>query len=107
MRKELRREDIKIQGFQGINFTNRDFTNDLPYIQQAFQEAVEDLRTHLQPLAGNLTPDIIEIVMQLCEPDPCLRGNPKSIGKRFLQHDLQRYISRLDVLSSKAELRIL
>jgi serine/threonine protein kinase len=93
----------KIKGLSGINFTNTDFSNDLPIIRQAFQEALLDLEVLVRPLSRQLTPDIIQIVSQLCEPDPSRRGDPKTVGTQTPQYSLQRYISRLDLISKKAE----
>lgn len=98
---------VKIRGFKGINFTNTDFTKDLPYIRQAFAEALIDLEKQVTPTAGKLTRDIITIVNQLCEPDPMRRGDPKTIGTAFLQYNLERYVSKIDVLARKAEYNII
>lgn len=93
----------KIRGFKGINFTNTDFTKDLPYIRQAFAEALLDFENQIKPSAGALTIDIIAIVAQLCEPDPMHRGDPKAVGTVSPQHNLERYVSRIDLLARKAE----
>jgi len=97
----------KIKGFKGINFTNNNFANDLPYIRQAFHEVLVDLDTQLWTIAGKLTPNIIEIVTQLCEPDPARRGDPQNIGTLVPQHNLERFVSRLNLLARKAELDLL
>jgi len=101
--------NAKIRGFTGINFTNTDFNNDLPYIRQAFQEAMLDLEAQIQPLAGALTPSIMALVSQLCEPDPKRRGDPKNIDSLSLvpQHSLERFVSAFNILASKAELNII
>jgi serine/threonine protein kinase len=97
----------KIRGFTGINFTNTDFDNDLPYIRHAFQEALLDLEAQIRPLAGALTPSIMELVFQLCEPDPKRRGHRRNIGSLVPQHSLERFISALDLLAHKAELKMI
>ena len=96
----------KIKGFKGINFTNTDFSNDLPHIRQAFQEALLDLEVLIHPISGQLTPGIIQIVSQLCEPDPSRRGDPKTIGTLTSQYSLERYVSRLNILARKAEFHL-
>ena len=50
--------------------------NDLPYIRQAFHEVLVDLDIQPRTIAGKLTPNIFEIVTQLCEPDPAELGEP-------------------------------
>jgi len=97
----------KIRGFKGINFTNASFTTDLPYIRQAFSEALLDLETRIEAVAGNLTSQIVETVSQLCEPDPARRGDPKNIGTLVPQHNMERFVSQINLLASKAELHIL
>ena len=71
----------------------------LPYIQEVFagiiRELHEDLRT-------GLPKDIPELVKQLCNPDPELRGHPKSIGNNN-NFALERYVSILDRLAKEAE----
>lgn len=66
-----------------------------------------DLEVQIRPLAGALTPSIMELVSQLCEPDPKRRGHPKNIGSLVPQHNLERFISAFNVLASKAELNII
>jgi serine/threonine protein kinase len=97
----------KIRGLKGINFTGTDFSNDLPYIRQAFQEALLDLEALVRPIAGSLTSEIIQIASQLCEPDPSRRGHPKTFGTLTPQHSLERFVSRLDLLARKAEYRLI
>jgi serine/threonine protein kinase len=96
----------KIKGFKGVNFTNNDFINDLPYIRQAFQEAIIDLESQIRPFAGTLTPSIIQLVSELCEPDPQRRGDPLKIGTSMSQHDLERFISAINLLAMKAEFNL-
>lgn len=88
---------------KNMNLSNTDFINDLPYIKNAFQEAVNDLKSELEKEAGILTDDIINIVYELCEPDPKRRGHTKNIGNGSQQYSLIRYISKLDLLARRAE----
>lgn len=97
----------KIKGFKGINFTGNDFANDLPYIRQAFVEALMDLERQVRPIAGILTDRMIEIVAQLCEPDPKRRGDPLATVTKVPRYSLERYVSRIDLLARKAEYNLL
>ena len=82
--------------------------SDLPYIQQAFAESINVLRTAVEGFAGDLTDEIIMITEQLCEPDPRLRGDPKARAELFRpQSDLQPYISRFDRLARRAERKMI
>jgi hypothetical protein len=98
--------EAKLKGLKGINFTGNDFRADLPYFRQAFQEVLLDLEIELEKLADGLTPGIIEMVSELCEPDPNRRGNPKNIGTSRPQHSLERYVSRLNLLARRTELSL-
>ena len=42
----------------------------------------------------------------LCYPDPDLRGHPKTIEAAGSNYDLERIITKLNVLASKAEYKI-
>lgn len=89
-------------------FTHTDFIKDLPYIQQAFQEALDELSSSTNVKTGRLSQEIVMIAQQLCEPDPMRRGDPKVLAlKHVPQYDLQPYISRFDRLARTAELKIL
>jgi serine/threonine protein kinase len=89
------------------NFTNTDFINDLPYIQQAFSEALDELSTSVKVKTEELSEEIVMIAQQLCEPNPNFRGNPSVLAAKHIpQYDLQPYISRFDRLARTAELRL-
>ncbi len=92
---------VKLKGSAGKNIANQNFENDLPYLRQAFFEAVTDLEGNIAKKAGKLTADIICLVKELCEPDPALRGDPHL--RKNNQYELERYISRLNLLAAKAE----
>ena len=92
---------VKLCGHAGPPLTNNNFKNDLPYIRKAFSEAVKELEGNIRPKAGKLTDEIISMVTELCEPDPEKRGHPKN--RNTNPYGLERYISGLDVLASKAE----
>jgi eukaryotic-like serine/threonine-protein kinase len=76
------------------------FTDVLPHLLDAFDKAINDF--------GNSVPseyreDVIEIVRQLCNPEPEFRGHPVNRKGLSNPHSLERYISRLDLLATKAE----
>ncbi len=88
------------------NQLGRDFSQDLPYIQQAFSEVLVELKATLQPLAGELTSELVLVAQQLCQPDPRRRGDPKIMKSIVPQYDLQPYISRFDRMARTVEMRI-
>lgn len=82
-----------------------DYRTVLPYIKQAFEDALLELEKDI-PVA--VRPDVIQIVRWLCEPDPKRRGHPTDLvelsGNQF---SLQRVISAFNVLATKAELKLI
>ena len=74
------------------------FQEVLPYLQEAFKSAVDDLKVSIDAMAPDYTSDLIEMVMQLCDPDPTTRGGPKLKKLRVANYDFQRFISKLDIL---------
>ena len=79
---------------------DEDFEAVLPYLLHAFSKVVGQLRENVQQEhAGK----IAELVTQLCYPDPKIRGKPKSIASPASQYSLERYVSMLGNLASRAE----
>jgi serine/threonine protein kinase len=72
------------------------FQEVLPYLQNAFNDALVDVAPHIPE---EVREEIILILRQLGEPDPEKRGDPLSRNN----FSLQRFITRLDVLAYKAE----
>lgn len=92
----------------GKEFTRSDFVGDLPYMQHAFEEAINDLRALVQKAALDLTDEIVMIAQQLCDPDPRRRGDPIARAAAYRQpHDIQAYVSRFDRLAKTAEIRMI
>ena len=87
----------------GVPSYSSDFRQDLAYWQTAFHDALEELRLDIARSASALTDDIILLARNLCEPDPNRRGDPLNIRQRYSQYGLDRIISRLDRLASRAE----
>lgn len=88
---------------QGQPLSNQSFQSDLPYIQKAFEETLIDLKVELRKFTTEFDEEIIGMVRQLCEPDPQKRGDPKWKMTLVPTYDLQRYISKLDLLYRKVQ----
>ncbi len=74
------------------------FDEVLPYLSNAFSMSIQEFGNQLPAkLRGDLTP----IFEQLCEPDPRKRGYP---GKPLNKIALERYVTRFDVMATKADL---
>ena len=71
----------------------------LTYIESAFAQILREIRERLPP---DFSEEIVDLVRQLCNPDPLRRGHPLNIGtaNRF---SLERYVSIFDRLAKKAE----
>ncbi len=89
--------------FISFNFSTSTFDEALPYLRQAFEESLGDIEAHIKGMGSTLSAAIIQIIKELCEPDPRLRGK-RSANNMFDQYGLQRYISKLDLLAKKAKL---
>jgi serine/threonine protein kinase len=81
---------------------NGTFLDALPYISSAFGDVIQDLRLEVP---NELVDEVLPIVMQLCEPNPLLRGHPKARAQHFGNpQDLSRYVSKFDLLAKRAEI---
>jgi serine/threonine protein kinase len=72
----------------------------LPHLRNALDEIAEDLR---QTLCGRDSDALVSMFRELCDPDPALRGDPKSRKGHHDPYSLQRYIASLDLLARRAE----
>jgi hypothetical protein len=74
----------------------------LPYVRDAFGQAVEDIRKMIPTaIKGQIT----TAIQEMCEPDPQLRGHP--FNRNSSQYSLERYVSLFDLLAKKAEYGLL
>lgn len=89
------------------NFRGNDFQHDLPYLKHAFFLAVDDLKNHMMTFSGLQIHDIIQMTLELCDPNPEDRGDLKNRNTVKSQFNLERYISRLNVLAKKSEIYML
>lgn len=71
----------------------------LPYVQSAFNDAVNYIQAYLP---NEVRGEIVTMLRYLCEPDPSLRGHPLDRGT----YSLERFVTKLDVLAYKAERKL-
>jgi len=76
-----------------------DFAEILPYLRDAFGRA---LHKFVCDVPTELSTELVQLVRELCEPDPTRRGFPQDVGNSS-QFSLHRYISRFDRLASRSE----
>jgi len=78
------------------------FNEAIPYLNDAFQRV---LVRYSEALPASLKGELVEIVSQLCMPDPSLRGHPRT--RITSQYSLERYVSKFDLMAKRAELGLL
>ena len=76
----------------------QDYRSALPYVSAAFEEALDEVG---QSIASSVRPAVVEVIRQLCEPDPKRRGHSQNVDRS--QFNLERFISIFDLLATKAE----
>jgi serine/threonine protein kinase len=73
----------------------------LPVLQRAFALALGDIKASIPE---SVRADVGTMVAELCDPDPLRRG--ARAGAPAGQFSLRTYVTRLDLIASKAELRL-
>ena len=76
----------------------------LPFLRSAFGQAID---TFCLNVNMDLREKMTQMIRQLCDPDPDLRGHPRDKIGHQNQYSLIRYISSLDLLAKKAEFGLL
>ena len=75
-----------------------------PYLLSAYSQAINEFHNVIS--GYYLNDDICMMVEQLCHPFPEQRGHPRNIQSKGSNYNLERYISKLDLLKRKVELKI-
>ncbi len=81
------------------------FVNDEVYLINAFNHSLQDIKNAI-PIEA-LKDDVIQLIEFLCHPNPTKRGHPKNILSGGNNYNLERFISRLDILKRKAEIELI
>lgn len=76
----------------------------LAFVKDAFERALEKLAADISDFT--LREEIVTLVRYLCEPDLNLRGHPLNRRPNISRFSLERFVSRLDSLATRAELRL-
>lgn len=79
----------------------------MPYIRVAFDDVVEELDTLLRgDLSDDVRDGVVTITRRLCDPDPALRGHPRSHAmKHGNPYSLERFMAEFDLLALRAQTR--
>jgi serine/threonine protein kinase len=76
-----------------------------PYLTEAFSKSITEFKASIGD--DYFKNELSQVVEQLCFPFPEQRGHPKNVDSKFGSNfNLERFITKLDVLSKKAELKI-
>jgi hypothetical protein len=76
----------------------------LPYVRDAFGRALEQFK---QAVDEDVRAELTNAVVELCEPDPALRGHPLNRLGKGNPYSLERYVTKFDLLARRAQLRLL
>jgi serine/threonine protein kinase len=80
---------------------NDGFSAVLPYLKSAFGRVQEKLNSTIAVRA--VKDDLLQMITQLCEPDPEHRGHALNRPYRERQYSLERYVSRTDLMSRRLD----
>jgi serine/threonine protein kinase len=89
------------QEFQFWNWTDT-YREVLPFIRDAFDDVMEEFEACVpEPIRE----DIVVSTRELCDPDPRLRGHPKSRRETGSAYRLERYVSLYNKLATRVRVR--
>lgn len=89
-------------GHSHLNWSGS-FADVLPFLRDGFDEVLRDFSDQTaNSLGPRIGRDIVQIVRELCEPDPALRGSPLQRGSSATQFGVERYIARFNMLADRA-----
>ena len=74
------------------------------YLDRCFNESLEEIRTSI--CYPEFADSIVSMISELCNPDPTRRNDAKTLRERGSNYSLYRYITKLDLLSNKAAIKL-
>lgn len=85
-----------------------DFNEVLPFIDSSFEIVLIDIKEVIfkQVDCEIRANEIINIINQLCKPDPAKRGYPKLPDQKGDQYSMEKYITKFDVLARYFEIKL-
>ncbi|MFW5983205.1 MAG: protein kinase domain-containing protein [bacterium] len=81
-----------------------EFNEVVPYLEDGFARALIEFENNIS--RPDLRADLKQMVEYLCNPFPEKRGHPKNVAQRGNNYNMERFVTMLDVLKRKAELKI-
>lgn len=76
----------------------------IPYLENGFTCALIEFETNIT--REDLKNELKQLVEHLCNPFPEKRGHPKNVLSNGNNYNMERFVTILDVLKRKAEIRI-
>jgi len=92
--------NLKVLGFSDRNSPEER----MAYVNDAFAIALEEIRSSIKYDA--FADDIVLMISQLCCPYPDKRNDEKTLRQKGSNYALYRYITKLDLLSRRAEINL-
>ena len=81
-----------------------EFKEIVPYLESSFSKALNEFESNISnPVLKN---ELTRLVEYLCNPFPEKRGHPKNILSRGNNYNMERFVTILDLLKRKAELKV-
>ena len=94
-----------IERLNKIGMTSRTTNMEMKaYLDICYDDCIETIKKEIE--YEEFRDDIGQMIFELCNPDPNKRNDPKTLRERGSNFVLRRYITKLDLLQGKAELRI-
>lgn len=81
-----------------------EFSEIIPYLENGFANALIEFENNIS--RSDIKSDLKQLVEYLCNPFPDKRGHPKNVALRGNNYSMERFVTILDVLKRKAELKI-
>lgn len=81
-----------------------EFQDLVPYLENAYAKALEEFKSNINN--ETLKHELTELVSYLCNPFPEKRGHPRNVLFGQNKYNMERFVTILDVLKRKAEIKI-
>lgn len=76
----------------------------LPFLRAATEDVLQEFDEDLRGQAVSCRAELVQAVRGLCDPDPRLRGIPAARAGGASQFDLERLVTKFDLLARRTEL---
>lgn len=83
---------------------NLNFESELPILQKAFIDSLTFLKKDIEKISTKYADEITTLASELCDPDPRTRGIKSFNNLDERRYDLERYISKINVIAKKIEM---